>query len=74
MFEQLKNQLLVNSKQSLTPHKIDLDLNFLDQKNYGPKNPPLGRNFGHKFPPSGWSLGRKQNDDIAVQYIKMSMH
>ena len=59
----------------MTPHKIDLDLNFLDQKNYGPQNSPLGCNLGHKFPPPGWwSLGRKQNDDIAVQYMKMSMY
>ena len=29
MFEQLKKQVPVNSKQFLTPHKKDLDMNFL---------------------------------------------
>ena len=46
MFEQLNDQLLVNSKLSLTPHQIDLNLNFLMIKNYGPKNPPPGLKFG----------------------------
>ena len=48
MFEQLNDQLLVNSKLSLIPHQKDLNLNFLMMKNYGPKNPPPGRNFGPK--------------------------
>ena len=51
MFEQLNDQLLVNSRLSLTPHWIDLNLNFLMIKNYGPKNPSSGRNLGPKFPP-----------------------
>ena len=51
MFEELNDQLLVNSKLSLTPHWIDLNLNFLMIKNYVPKNPPLGCDLGPKFPP-----------------------
>ena len=46
MFEELNDQLLVNSKLSLT--RIDLNLNFLMEKNYGPKNPPPGCNLGPK--------------------------
>ena len=46
MFEQLNDQLLVNSKLSLTPHYIDLNLNFLDYKKSWSKNPPPGFNLG----------------------------
>ena len=49
MFEELNDQLLVNSKLSLTPHWIDLNLNFLMEKSYGPKNPPPGCNLGPKY-------------------------
>ena len=42
MFEEVNDQLLVNSKLGLTPHWIDHNLNFLMEKNYGPKNPPRG--------------------------------
>ena len=35
----------------MTPHLIDLDLNFLMIKNYGPKNLPPGCNLGPKFSP-----------------------
>ena len=42
MFEEVNDQFLVNSKSSLTPHQIALNLNFLTVKNYGPKNPLPG--------------------------------
>ena len=48
MFEQLNDQLQVNSKLSLTPRYIHCNLNFLDDKKSWPKNPPPGRNLGPK--------------------------
>ena len=50
MFEQLNDQLLVNSK-FLTLHKIDLDLNFLDYENSWSKKSAPGCYFGPKFTP-----------------------
>ena len=59
-FEQLNDQLLVNSKLSLTPHWIDPNLNFKITKKYGPKYPPQGviwvPNIRPKFDDSNLAL------------------
>ena len=65
VFEQLNNQLVVNSKLSLIPHWIHLNLNFSDYKKSWSKNLPPGCNLGQ---PQYGRLPKKRNDDLAVQY------
>ena len=61
MFEQLNDQLVVNSKQSLT---LSLDRSWCEFfkiiKNHGPKNPPTGCNLDPKFHPQAGHVSERK--------------
>ena len=70
VFEQLNDQLLVNSIESLTPHQIDLDLNFFKiMKDHDPKTTTLACNLGGLFPSPIWNLKEENLLSVLSFYI-----